>query len=158
MRHSQSPKQRQRLLPEGGRWGFGAHSVVPYLTHTRVEETADAAKDIRNPVFPQMEQALRTLRDRQYPFAQKKAPDSGGPGHPEETLSCGPLANAARPVYGFRCLPPMGKARTRSAEPAAASRIGGCGCNQCMRLFARRKQCMARDLHRASGRRATLVA
>lgn len=64
MRHSQSPKHRQRLLPEGRRWGFGAHSVVPYLTHTRPEDTAQAGQDIRNPVFPQMEQALRTLRDR----------------------------------------------------------------------------------------------
>jgi hypothetical protein len=36
--------------------------VVPYLTHTRPEEPAAAGKDIRNPVFPQMEQALRLLR------------------------------------------------------------------------------------------------
>jgi hypothetical protein len=62
MRHSLPPKQRERLLPEGSRWGFGAHSVVPYLTHTRPEEPAAAGKDIRNPVFPQMEQALRLLR------------------------------------------------------------------------------------------------
>jgi hypothetical protein len=63
MRHSQTPKHRPRLLPEGRRWGFGAHSVVPYLTHSRPEESAQPGQDIRNPVFPQMEQALGRLRD-----------------------------------------------------------------------------------------------
>lgn len=63
MRHSPPPQHRNRLLPEGRRWGFGAHSVVPYLTHARPAESADT-QDIRNPVFPQMEQALRELRKR----------------------------------------------------------------------------------------------
>jgi hypothetical protein len=63
MRHSHPTHQKNRLLPEGRRWGFGAHSVVPYLTHTRPDAT-EPAQDIRNPVFSQMEQALRALRQR----------------------------------------------------------------------------------------------
>ena len=31
MRESSWPEHRARLLPAGRRWGFGAHSVVPYL-------------------------------------------------------------------------------------------------------------------------------
>lgn len=56
-----------RLLPEGRRWGFGAHSVVPYLTSSQNARPAPAAESsdaIRNPVFSQMEQALRALRKR----------------------------------------------------------------------------------------------
>lgn len=56
---------RSRLLPEGRRWGFGAHSVVPYLTkalEARPADETEVAKTIRNPVFPHMEQALRALR------------------------------------------------------------------------------------------------
>ena len=64
MRHSLPTQPRKSLLPEGRRWGFGAHSVVPYLTHTRPETGAESAQDIRNPVFSQMEQALRALRQR----------------------------------------------------------------------------------------------
>jgi hypothetical protein len=62
MRDSHSPK-RERLLPEGRRFGFGAQSVVPYLTHSRPEQ-AEAVQDIRNPVFRQMEQTLRALRQQ----------------------------------------------------------------------------------------------
>jgi hypothetical protein len=65
MRSSQHSDLRQRLMPEGRRWGFGAHSVVPYLTvmhSSRPGEEQDVAALIRNPVFPQMEQALRVLR------------------------------------------------------------------------------------------------
>jgi hypothetical protein len=65
MRHSHPLQHRNRLLPEGRRWGFGAHSVVPYLTHTRPEEAGpESTQDIRNPVFSQMEQALRALRQQ----------------------------------------------------------------------------------------------
>jgi hypothetical protein len=48
-------------MPEGQRWGFGAHSVVPYLTMLLQARAADPAQDIRNPVFPQMDRALRDL-------------------------------------------------------------------------------------------------
>lgn len=68
MRESSWPEHRARLLPAGRRWGFGAHSVVPYLEvalharavdEGRVEQEAEA---IRNPVFPHMDKALRALR------------------------------------------------------------------------------------------------
>jgi hypothetical protein len=54
-------------MPEGRRWGFGAHSVVPYLTmalNARPGEGSDPTASIRNPVFPQMDNALRALRQR----------------------------------------------------------------------------------------------
>lgn len=60
MRAPRPPEQRSRLMPEGRRWGFGAHSVVPYLSaslHSR--PGGDDPTSIRNPVFPQMDQALR---------------------------------------------------------------------------------------------------
>lgn len=67
MRRPTTP-DHTRLLPEGRRWGFGAHSVVPYLSHTGQagagQETQDADATIRNPVFPQMDKALRALRRR----------------------------------------------------------------------------------------------
>lgn len=63
MRPSPFHDPRSRLLPEGRRWGFGAHSVLPYLTAALEARPADAG-DIRNPVFPQMEKALRELRSR----------------------------------------------------------------------------------------------
>ncbi len=63
MRHSPPPQRSARLLPEGRRWGFGAHSVLPYLTHTRPVEGVPA-QDIRNPVFQEMEAALRALQHR----------------------------------------------------------------------------------------------
>jgi len=48
------------LPPAGRRWGFGAHSVVPYLVHT-LQPAAAGDAGIRNPVFPHMEHALRGL-------------------------------------------------------------------------------------------------
>jgi hypothetical protein len=65
MRIPPSPDPLSRLLPEGRRWGFGAHTVVPYLTKALQSRAADdeaVVASIRNPVFPQMEKALRTLR------------------------------------------------------------------------------------------------
>jgi hypothetical protein len=67
--HRPSPLHdpKSRLLPEGRRWGFGAHSVVPYLTQAlgaRPGDGSNPAESIRNPVFTQMEQALRALRRR----------------------------------------------------------------------------------------------
>jgi hypothetical protein len=58
------PDQQARLLPAGHRWGFGAHSVVQYLSHTgqRPGEAEGDDGSIRNPVFPQMEKTLRELR------------------------------------------------------------------------------------------------
>jgi hypothetical protein len=54
-----------RLLPEGRRWGFGAHSLVPYLTMAmRARPSDDCTLAIRNPVFPAMDEALRPLRQR----------------------------------------------------------------------------------------------
>ena len=64
MRQSPFHDPRSRLLPEGRRWGFGAHSVVPYLTMALGARPADVTEDIRNPVFPQMEKALRELRQQ----------------------------------------------------------------------------------------------
>lgn len=54
-----------RLLPAGRRWGFGAHSVLPYLglaLHARPDDSAEGA--IRNPVFSEMETTLRQQRSR----------------------------------------------------------------------------------------------
>jgi len=68
MRPPRFHDHRTRLLPEGRRWGFGAHSVVPYLTRAleaRPGDDAQLAGDIRNPVFPHMEQALRSLERAQ---------------------------------------------------------------------------------------------
>ncbi len=64
MRTPSSPDPRTRLLPEGRRWGFGAHSVRPYLARMLQERPGDPAHpgaSIRNPVFPHMDQALRAL-------------------------------------------------------------------------------------------------
>jgi hypothetical protein len=63
MRHFPPGDPHARLLPEGRRWGFGAHSVVPYLT-VALEQRAADPEPIRNPVFPQMDKALRALRRR----------------------------------------------------------------------------------------------
>jgi hypothetical protein len=65
MRASRPPQHHDRLLPEGRRWGFGAHSLVPYLTMTlnaRPGNEDDMVGSIRNPVFPSMADALRALR------------------------------------------------------------------------------------------------
>jgi hypothetical protein len=68
MKRTSHPKDRRPgLLPEGRRWGFGAHSVLPYLTallHSRAGGEAEVAKSIRNPVFLEMEDKLRALRQR----------------------------------------------------------------------------------------------
>jgi hypothetical protein len=67
MRTSPFHESRSRLLPEGRRWGFGAHSVVPYLAkalEARPAEEGSVADSIRNPVFPHMETALRALHSR----------------------------------------------------------------------------------------------
>jgi hypothetical protein len=64
MRRPHSPDSHVRLQPAGRRWGFGAHSVVPYLAvalNARPGTGADEGT-IRNPVFPQMETALRLPR------------------------------------------------------------------------------------------------
>jgi hypothetical protein len=63
MRQSPIPDPPARLLPAGRRWGFGAHSVLPYLAFalgTRPGDEADAS--IRNPVFREMESTLPVLR------------------------------------------------------------------------------------------------
>jgi hypothetical protein len=68
MMRSASFSSDPRLLPEGRRWGFGAHSVVPYLAlaqHARAGTDDPLLASIRNPVFPQMADALRALRRRQ---------------------------------------------------------------------------------------------
>lgn len=62
MRTTSFPDRRTRLLPEGRRWGFGAHSVLPYLARMLEERPGDPAHPaaaIRNPVFPHMERTLR---------------------------------------------------------------------------------------------------
>jgi hypothetical protein len=67
MRASPPQDRRAGLLPEGRRWGFGAHSVLPYLTmslHARPGGDAETGDAIRNPVFPQMEDKLRELTRR----------------------------------------------------------------------------------------------
>ena len=65
MRRPPGPDSHMHLLPAGRRWGFGAHSVLPYLElalQARTDSPDDAA--IRNPVFPPMETTLRKLRRR----------------------------------------------------------------------------------------------
>jgi hypothetical protein len=64
MRRPHTPDHPARLLPEGRRWGFGAHSVVPYLSHVLQARPGEDAASIRNPVFPQMESKLRALQRR----------------------------------------------------------------------------------------------
>ncbi|MBK6006572.1 hypothetical protein JJB11_10755 [Ramlibacter ginsenosidimutans] len=66
MRASRPHEQRPRLMPEGRRWGFGAHSLVPYLTAALSARPGDDAllASIRNPVFTEMDRALRALPQR----------------------------------------------------------------------------------------------
>jgi hypothetical protein len=62
MRASRKPEHPASLLPEGRRWGFGAHSLVPYLTKRLQSQPGDDLLDsIRNPVFARMDKALRRL-------------------------------------------------------------------------------------------------
>ena len=61
--------RRNRLLPAGRRWGFGAHSVTPYLASLQsrgpqAEELPAEEQFIRNPVFVHMEHTLRALTRR----------------------------------------------------------------------------------------------
>lgn len=66
MRASRPPEERPRLMPEGRRWGFGAHSVVPYLgASLRARPGEEDLASIRNPVFAEMRAALQALRERQ---------------------------------------------------------------------------------------------
>lgn len=65
MQRQHEDHRRSSLLPAGRRWGFGAHSVVPYLTDGRVargQQAAGPAQPVANPVFQHMEHALRLLR------------------------------------------------------------------------------------------------
>jgi hypothetical protein len=67
MRVPQPSEPPHSLLPEGRRWGFGAHSILPYLTRAlqaRPGTAEDPLASIRNPVFEAMDEALRTLRQR----------------------------------------------------------------------------------------------
>jgi len=55
-----------RLLPEGRRWGFGAHSLLPYLAAALQSRPGDAQAvlaGVQNPVFSQMENLLSVLRN-----------------------------------------------------------------------------------------------
>jgi len=65
MRACRPTEQNSTVLPEGRRWGFGAHSVVPYLGMALHARPGDELASIRNPVFAQMDAALRTLSQRQ---------------------------------------------------------------------------------------------
>jgi hypothetical protein len=66
--HRHSPPSAERWLPPGRRWGFGAHSVLPYLNHSvqtkllSPEVKVDDAGPIRNPVFQHMEIPVRKKR------------------------------------------------------------------------------------------------
>lgn len=53
-------------MPEGRRWGFGAHSLVPYLTAALSARPGDhtLVASIRNPVFAEMDRALRAFPQR----------------------------------------------------------------------------------------------
>ena len=66
MRAPRPPEpQRPRLMPEGRRWGFGAHSVVPYLAmNLQARPGEEDLASIRNPVFAEMRSALQALRER----------------------------------------------------------------------------------------------
>jgi hypothetical protein len=67
MRVPRPSQSSPRLLPEGRRWGFGAHSLIAYITfalQARPGDDGDLTASIRNPVFPAMDEALRPLRQR----------------------------------------------------------------------------------------------
>ena len=65
MRRPHSRDPHARLLPAGRRWGFGAHTVLPYLTLLLQARAGESSgESISNPVFPQMENTLRQLRRR----------------------------------------------------------------------------------------------
>ncbi|MEJ8838884.1 hypothetical protein [Ramlibacter sp. AN1133] len=63
MRRPAVPDSHGRLQPAGRRWGFGAHSVLPYLSFAlQARPGQESDESIRNPVFPQMESTLPVLR------------------------------------------------------------------------------------------------
>jgi hypothetical protein len=71
MTQTDSDLHRANLLPAGSRWGFGAQSVVQYLTTSAparhlppAEVDMEAERSIQNPVFVHMEHTLRALRQR----------------------------------------------------------------------------------------------
>ena len=67
MRALKPRNHRAGLLPEGRRWGFGAHSVLPYLTALNARSgDASAPGAIRNPVFAGMEDKLREFTRRRH--------------------------------------------------------------------------------------------
>ncbi|GAB3654760.1 hypothetical protein GCM10028813_27260 [Ramlibacter alkalitolerans] len=67
MRSPHVPDSQARLLPAGRRWGFGAHSVLPYLSFALQSRPGQApGESIRNPVFPQMENTLPVLLRRSH--------------------------------------------------------------------------------------------
>lgn len=65
MQSHHDDRRRSSIQPPGRRWGFGAHSVVPYLTQGRSlrgHEVQEVDQLISNPVFVHMEHTLRVLR------------------------------------------------------------------------------------------------
>jgi hypothetical protein len=64
MRRPHIPDPHSRLLPAGRRWGFGAHSLLPYLQMALNARPGEDAENISNPVFPQMQNTLDKLRRR----------------------------------------------------------------------------------------------
>lgn len=65
MQRLHRPDSPARLLPAGRRWGFGAHSVLPYLgLALQARPGAEDAGSIRNPVFRQMQGTLPVLPRR----------------------------------------------------------------------------------------------
>lgn len=67
MQRRNQPRETS-LLPAGHRWGRGAQTIVPYLTHTRPpwsgQESVEVEQSINNPVFLHMEHTLRVLSRR----------------------------------------------------------------------------------------------
>jgi hypothetical protein len=67
MRSPQVPESHARLLPAGRRWGFGAHTVLPYLSVALQSRPGqEPGESIRNPVFPQLESTLPDLLRRSH--------------------------------------------------------------------------------------------
>ncbi|HET8747681.1 MAG TPA: hypothetical protein VFM98_18930 [Ramlibacter sp.] len=64
MRRQHLPESPVRLLPAGRRWGFGAHSVLPYLSLSLQSRPGEGGEAIRNPVFRQMDATLPPARKR----------------------------------------------------------------------------------------------
>ncbi len=65
MQRHPDDRRRASLLPAGRRWGFGAHSVLPYLAPGRQQRGSvpqESEPSVSNPVFLHMDQTLRALR------------------------------------------------------------------------------------------------